>query len=193
MSTKTLLPLYHIYVECKEEFSWLDCEETISKKLPGNCNLFAMVNDEFENIQNALLSSQEDISHINAQVTELFFVAIPSSNFSFRDFIKFAKIDLNEIVGSVRTINPFTKQHSICIKFQNIENAQKCFLRCHGKKYGNTNDICHVLFAVKFEIVTDIELLRRFQQMREYKYLQMPLCPSCLERLDPTISNVWPH
>ena len=66
---------------------------TISKKLTGNCNLFAMVNEEFENIQNALLESHEDISHINAQVTELFFVAIPSSNFSFRDFIKFANHD----------------------------------------------------------------------------------------------------
>ena len=29
--------------------------------------------------------------------------------------------------------------------------------------------------------------------MRLHKYLQLPLCPSCLERLDPTISNVWPH
>ena len=110
-----------------------------------------MVNDELSNIQNALLESHEDISHINAQVTELFFVAIPSSNFSFRDFIKFAKIDLNEIVGSVRVVNPITKQHSICIKFQNIENAQKCFLRCHGRRYMNKNDICHVLFAVKVE------------------------------------------
>eukprot|EP01083_Nonionella_stella_P116201 345145_1 len=193
MSSRTLLPLYHIYVEAEEQFSWLDCEETISKKLTGNCNLFAMVNDEFENIQNALASSHEDISHINAQVTELFFVAIPSQHFTFRDFIKFAKIDLNEIVGSVRTINPFTKQHSICIKFQNIQNAQKCFLRCHGKRYLHKNDICHVLFAVKFEIVQSSELIHRFKQMHEYKYLQLPLCPSCLERLDPTVSNVWPH
>ena len=126
---------------------------TISKKLKGECNLFAMINEELDSIQNALESTHEDISHINAQVTELFFVAIPSSKFSFRDFCKFAKIDLNEIVGSVRVVHPTTNQHSICIKFQNIENAQKCFLRCHGKRYLKYNDICHVLFAAKVKLI----------------------------------------
>eukprot|EP00485_Elphidium_margaritaceum_P013376 CAMPEP_0202730878 /NCGR_PEP_ID=MMETSP1385-20130828/186860_1 /ASSEMBLY_ACC=CAM_ASM_000861 /TAXON_ID=933848 /ORGANISM="Elphidium margaritaceum" /LENGTH=582 /DNA_ID=CAMNT_0049397157 /DNA_START=34 /DNA_END=1782 /DNA_ORIENTATION=- len=193
MSARTLFPLYQIYVESKHSFSWVDCDESISTTLTGNCHLFAMVNEEFEHIQSVLAEYGEDICHINAQVTELFFAAVPSVNFTFRDFLKFAQIDLNEIVGSVRVVNESTLQHSICIKFKHIENAQQCFLRCHGKRYMNKKNICHVLFAVKFEIVATPQLMYRQKQMRDLQYLELPLCPSCLERLDPTISNVWAH
>ena len=191
MSNKTLLPLYHIYVECKENFSWAD---DCNKKMSGKCHLFAMVNDELSNIQRALDSPHEHLSHINAQVTELFFVAIPCSNFSFTDFLQFAQIDEDEIIGAVQIFNPSTKQLSVCVKFRRINDTQQCFLQCHGKRFKSKNtEICHVLFAANFEFVFAEELKNRFEQMSLCKYLELPLCPSCLERLDPNITSVCSH
>merc|ERR1712130_621296 len=42
-------------------------------------------------------------------------------------------------------------------------------------------------------IVSSKILQIRYKQMSENKYLELPLCPSCLERLDPNISSVWSH
>ena len=83
----------------------------------------------------ALESSYEGLSHINAQVTDLFFVAMPCYNFSFDDFIEFAAID------------PLAKKHLMCVKFGSIETAQQCFLRCYARYFDNTGAdlLCHVL------------------------------------------------
>lgn len=194
-TNKSLLPLYHIYVECKEDFSWTECDTNNKcQKLSGKCHLFA------NNVANALIndsSSNEDILYINAQVTELFFVAIPNANFCFVDFLRFAQINESMLIGVVQIFHPLTKQISVAVKFKSIQATQQCFLQCHGRKYfaNNSSEICHCLFAAQFEIINPSgkALQARQMQMSKHCYLQMPLCPNCLERLDPNLSSVWTH
>ena len=161
-----------------------------------------MVNENNNNIN----SDNNDINDDNktnndndkylGQTNSLFFVAVPQKNkLNFRNFCLLFKIDINNIIGSLRIIHPTTKQESLIIKFINIEYTQTVLYNCHGKIFNknNSNDICHVLFALRFNVGNYNNISNIYNEIISNKYISLPLCPLCLERIDQLQSNVWSH
>ena len=158
-----MLPLYHVYVESStDDFSWKQCEKTMTNEIIGTCRLYSRANHEFDDSlsnndttnqtdEDVILMKNKLLTMSNIETKQLFFVALPNTQefATWDQFWDFANIDLNCVFGAVRIINPITKQVSICVQFKKPKFVQQCFHSCHGKRFFKTETlICHTLFAL---------------------------------------------